>query len=186
LLRPPADFRSWSCVQLFIRALRPGPHSVFHLSALGLPLPKSSPEATAPPPFVRFSSPCARFSRRCCPGFPSYGSPEARRRVLLVLSPSSVALGLRGSEFFHECAAIGFSLHVLGFGAAGRLLICLPTLALGFAHRRAAVRSGFQSRALDLRAASGLVLGLRLFSRSRFFSRRRAKVPRHRVRVFLF
>jgi hypothetical protein len=67
----------------------------FHLSVLGLPLPKSSPEATAPPPFVRFSSPCARFPRRCCPGFLSYGSPEARRRVLFSFSlvRFSAALG---------------------------------------------------------------------------------------------
>jgi hypothetical protein len=39
--------------------------------------------------------------------------------------------------------------------AAERLLICLPFPALGFAHRRAAVQSGFQSRALDLCAAAG-------------------------------
>jgi hypothetical protein len=148
---------------LLTHAFRPGPvlfrRSHARVGALALP------QARRPAPSfgAAVRSPFARFSRRRCPGFRSYGSPEARRRVLLVLSPSSVALGLRGSEFFHECAAIGFSLHVLGFGAAGRLLICLPILALGFAHRRAAVRSGFQSRALDLRAASGLVLGLRLF-----------------------
>jgi hypothetical protein len=63
---------------------RPGYISV--KSALGLPLPKPSPEATAPPPFVRFS-----FSRAVVLRRSGFGRGE-------------VALGLRSPATKLSCA----------------------------------------------------------------------------------
>jgi hypothetical protein len=90
----------------------------------------SSPEASFPcgaavrSPFARF--PCRRYL-----GFRSYGSPEARRRVLLVLFPSAVL------EFQASPPPPGFGLTAVGLsGLAKRAALRCHRVRFFFEARR--------------------------------------------------